>query len=89
MRAWPTRILLKALHHNVARGMPLVLYIHPGNLDSHKEVMSNVTIRDRLSQYAVPSRGPESFRRILNEFRFDTVASVFSSHIGKNNQGQH
>jgi polysaccharide deacetylase family protein (PEP-CTERM system associated) len=83
MRAWPTEMLIRVLRRNVAAGYPLVLYIHPGNLESEKEKIASPTMRDRISQYAATSRGATSFRRILREFRFGTMSAVFSEELGR------
>ena len=81
MRAWPTELLLRMMRMNVRNGHPLVLYIHPGNLDSDKEQLGSITVRDKLSQYLGSSRGHDVFERVLSEFKFDTLLNTFSSHI--------
>ena len=83
MRAWPTSMLVRMLRRNIGSGHPLVLYIHPGNLEADKPKISSPTLRDRLSQYAAAGRGETSFRRLLKEFRFGTVREVFSSEIAR------
>lgn len=81
MRAWPTGLLLGMMRMNVRNGYPLVLYIHPGNLDSDKEKLDSMTVRDKLSQYMGSSRGHDVFERVLSEFKFDTLMNTFSSHL--------
>jgi len=73
MRVWPMPSLKWMLHRNVRNGFPLNLYIHPGNLETNKEVVPNPTVRDRISQYAGSSRGVTSFREIIKEFKFGTL----------------
>jgi len=81
MRAWPTPILMGALRRNVRSGHPLVIYIHPGNLQQRKERVSSPTVRDRLSQYALAGRGMSTFARLLQEFRFGSISDVFSHEL--------
>lgn len=81
MRIWPSRILSAMLRQIVTNEGKLVLYIHPGNLESHKKRVSSPTIRDILSQYVVAERGMSSFRRMIEEFRFGTMDAVFDSEI--------
>ena len=83
MRAWPTEILFRLLRRNVAAGHLLVLYIHPGNLESEKEKITSPTVRDRISQYSVAQRGASSFHRLLREFRLGTLAEVFSDELSR------
>ena len=83
MRAWPTGALSWMLRRNVSRGHPLVLYAHLGNLEGEKESIRDPTVRDRISQYAMAGRGKASFRSIIERFRFDTIESVFASHLSR------
>jgi polysaccharide deacetylase family protein (PEP-CTERM system associated) len=87
MRAWPTPFLLRAMRRNVRSGHPLVVYIHPGNLESDKEKVSSPSTRDRLSQYALAGRGASTFRRLLETFRFGTISEVFSSTLASLGRG--
>jgi polysaccharide deacetylase family protein (PEP-CTERM system associated) len=89
MRAWPAPVLRWMLRRNVRNGVPLNLYIHPGNLESNKERVADPTIRDRVSQYAGSNRGITSFRAILSEFKFGTLYQIYKEIIdatGKRNQ---
>jgi len=81
MRAWPAPLLFGAMRSNVRSGHPLVIYVHPGNLESNKEKVSSPSMRDRLSQYALSGRGMAAFRGLLERFRFGTVAEVFSGDL--------
>ena len=86
MRAWPTELLIQLFRRNIASNHPLVLYIHPGNLESKKERIDSPTVRDRISQYALGSRGSSSFRRVLKEFRFGTMRQVFSRELAQHDK---
>jgi len=66
---------------NLRRGIPLVVYIHPGNLESRKEQVADPTMRDRISQYAGSGRGLSSFRQVIRNFRFSTIEETFSKQI--------
>jgi polysaccharide deacetylase family protein (PEP-CTERM system associated) len=81
MRAWPMPLLTYMLKRNVQSGFPLVIYIHPGNLESAKHRIEKPTMRDRISQYAGSGRGLSSFRNILNEFEFGTMSAVFDRQL--------
>jgi hypothetical protein len=81
MRAWPMPLLNYMLRSNVQSGFPLVIYIHPGNLESVKQRIEKPTMRDRISQYAGLGRGLSSFRCILNEFKFGTMSAVFDPQL--------
>jgi len=81
MRAWPMPLLAYMLKMNVRSGFPLVVYIHPGNLESAKDRIENPTMRDRISQYAGLGRGLSSFRYVLREFRFSTMSAVFDRQL--------
>lgn len=81
MRAWPMPLLSRMLRRNVQSGFPLVIYIHPGNLESTKQRVENPTMRDRISQYAGSGRGLSSFRHIINEFKFGTMSAVFERQL--------
>lgn len=81
MRAWPSFFLLSVLRRTISSGYPLVLYIHPGNLDSEKDFIAKRTLRDRISQNVVAKKGAPIFRTILKEFRFGTIAEVFSNEL--------
>ncbi len=81
MRAWPMPLLAYMLKRNVRSGFPLVIYTHPGNLESAKEHIENPTMRDRISQYAGSGRGLSSFRYILHEFRLSTMSAVFDRQL--------
>jgi polysaccharide deacetylase family protein (PEP-CTERM system associated) len=81
MRAWPMPLLIHMLRRNVRAGFPLVIYIHPGNLESAKQRIEKPTMRDRISQYAGSGRGLSSFRSILNEFKFGTMSAVFDRQL--------
>jgi polysaccharide deacetylase family protein (PEP-CTERM system associated) len=81
MRAWPMPILNYMLRKNVQSGFPLVVYVHPGNLESEKQRVEKPTIRDRISQYAGSGRGLSSFRYILNQFKFGTMSAVFDQQL--------
>jgi len=83
MRAWPRPLLARFMKGNLRRGFPLVLYVHPGNLESEKERIDQPTARDRISQYAGAGRGPASFRYLLRTFRFGTVRDTFSSQLAQ------
>jgi polysaccharide deacetylase family protein (PEP-CTERM system associated) len=81
MRIWPTRLLGYMYERNVKAGRPLVLYVHPGNLESNKESVRNPSVRDRISQYVGSGRGLPSFRFILRKFSLNTIATTFSSQL--------
>jgi len=81
MRAWPRPLLGSFMRRNVRKGLPLVIYIHPGNLESKKERVVAPSMRDRLSQYAGAGRGLSSFRYLLDNFRFGTIREAFSSEL--------
>lgn len=81
MRAWPTSVLKWMLRRNVHAGIPLNLYIHPGNLESEKESVSSPTVRDRISQYLWVGRGVSSFRSLLANFDFGTLYQIHKSKI--------
>lgn len=81
MRAWPTPLLFGMLRSCVQSGRKLVLYVHPGNIDHHKAMVSGKTFRDSMSQYAFQSKGATSFTRILSEFRLGAVAEAFRDEI--------
>jgi polysaccharide deacetylase family protein (PEP-CTERM system associated) len=81
MRAWPVPSLKWMMRRNLRNGLPLNVYIHPGNLETNKDRVSNPTVRDRLSQYAGMRRGAASFRAILSEFRFGTLYQVHKRMI--------
>jgi polysaccharide deacetylase family protein (PEP-CTERM system associated) len=81
MRAWPIPLLNYMLRRNVQSGFPLVIYIHPGNLESAKQRIEKPTMRDRISQYAGSARGLSSFRYILKEFEFGTMSGVFNRQL--------
>lgn len=83
MRMWPSSFLSLAMRMNVHKGLRLVIYVHPGNLEDAKPPISHPTFRDRLSQYAFIERGPVSFGRLLGEFRFGTIRDVFAAEIAR------
>ena len=60
---------------------PLVLYIHPGDIEQGKALISGMSIMDRTVQYFGTERGLRSFRAILSEFRLGAVSSVFSTYL--------
>jgi len=82
MRIWPSDFLVWMMRRNLANGLKLVLYIHPGNLETRKERVPSPTVRDRISQYAFSGRGLSSFRRLMREFRFGTLRDVYHEEIG-------
>ena len=81
MRAWPAGILTRMMRMNVERGYPLVLYVHPGNLDDGKQRLGSLTLRDKASQYLWSRRGLYSMRCILSEFKFGTVSDMFGNEL--------
>jgi polysaccharide deacetylase family protein (PEP-CTERM system associated) len=81
LRAWPQRLLSHMMRSNIRAGIPLVVYIHPGNLETEKERIKDPTLRDRISQYVAAERGPSSFRSLLRQFKFDTLANTFSERL--------
>ncbi len=81
LRAWPQRLLSFMLWRNVSAGVPLVVYIHPGNIEAEKERIRNPTMRDRISQYVASEKGESSFRELLKHFRFDTLERTFSAQL--------
>ena len=83
MRIWPRRLLGNFMIRNVRKGFPLVVYIHPGNLDSEKERVAGPSMRDRLSQYAGSRRGLSSFKYLATRFRFGTIREVFSPELDR------
>lgn len=87
MRVWPSGLLTWMMKRNLADGLHLVIYIHPGNLESEKERVPHPTLRDRMSQYAMSGRGLSSFRRLLREFRFGTIRDVYSEELAGIGQG--
>lgn len=81
MRIWPSDFLIWMMRRNLAAGLKLVLYIHPGNLETGKERVPNPTVRDRISQYAFSGRGLSSFRKLMKEFRFGALRDVYHDEI--------
>lgn len=82
MRLWPMPLLRRMFNRNLRAGFPLLLYVHPGNLQSEKERVEQPTARDLISQYALSSRGLPSFRQLLRSFKLGTILCAFESSLG-------
>jgi peptidoglycan/xylan/chitin deacetylase (PgdA/CDA1 family) len=83
MRIWPRSIYSRLMRRIVNGGDPLVIYIHPGNLESEKIRIANITLRDRMSQYFGVSRGIENLRVLMHEHDFRPINEVFRDEISK------
>lgn len=79
LRMWPIKATMFALRRNLRTKTPLVLYLHPGDLDSEKEKIEGMPAIDRVIQRFGAERGRSHFRTILRELRLGPISEVFSS----------
>lgn len=85
-RIWPRRILKIALSNNVGRGVPLVLYLHPGDFDSDKESMNVPSLRDSITQYMGTSSTFARLHDVLGRFKFGTIRQTFARQLAAVNK---
>jgi len=60
---------------NLVEGKPVVFYLHPWELDPEQPRM-NVGATTRIRHYAGLRQTTQRLRRLLDDFRFDSVATV-------------
>jgi len=80
MRAWPAKVYLTVLDRVARKGRPMILYVHPGDLDPKKEI-SDLPIDDKIVQYLGTKNSLQTFKALLSKFRLTTVAAAFSTEL--------
>ncbi|MDH5749567.1 MAG: DUF3473 domain-containing protein [Rhodospirillales bacterium] len=58
--------------------MPCIFYFHPWEIDPHQPRMQGVTLKSRLRHYTNLGRMEGRLRRLLADFNWDRMDSVFS-----------
>lgn len=81
LRAWPVRMTKFVLGMNRNAKLPLILYLHLGDLDTNKERMGGMSIPDKTIQYFGAKNGMPNLRALLREFKLSTISEVFSSEL--------
>lgn len=75
LRLSPPSVIRAAFHQNLRRSIPVVVNVHPWELDPHQPRVT-APWRKRLLHYANLRSTEEKIARLLNEFRFTTLASL-------------
>lgn len=75
-RQLPYEFTRRALMQSSARGVPAVFYLHPWELDAHQPRL-DVPFLSRVRHYGGLSRVKPRLERLLDEFRFTSVACRF------------
>ena len=77
-RVFPYALLRRALQGCDRRGVPGTFYIHPWELDPDQPVL-DVPRRDRWRHYAGLGRTTSRLHRLLQDFRFQSIAETLSA----------
>lgn len=78
LRMWPRRLMNIALRNNVNRGFRLVLYIHPGDFDTGKGNLPNLSFRDSITQYLGTGSAATRLHDMLGRFKLGSIERAFS-----------
>jgi len=79
LKMWPVQLTRFGLRRNRKSNLPLVLYLHPGDVDNNKERIEGMSFTDSTIQYFGAKHGTSNLRILLREFRLTTVSEAFSS----------
>jgi len=79
LKAWPIQMTMFGLRWNRKSNLPLVLYLHPGDVDTNKESVDGMSFADSVIQYFGAKHGISNLRILLREFRLTTISEAFSS----------
>lgn len=66
---------------NVSDRQPGIFYFHPWEIDPGQPRQQGLSLKTRFRHYLNLSRMESRLKRLLQDFRWDTVAQVFASHL--------
>lgn len=78
LRQFPLAVIQRAFREATHRGESATFYIHPWELDPDQPRLP-VSRLNRIRHYRGLALSRDRIERLLDEFRFDTIASQFSS----------
>ena len=75
LRAFPYRFIASRIREANAAGEPVVVYVHPRDIDPDQPRL-DMPLRRRLKSYLNLDTALDKLRRLLNEFSFTTACDV-------------